>query len=225
MSSPATIVIAQHGLSELTLECVRSFRRHHGDSTPIIIVDDGSPLASIRSIVSARLINVDLICRPRESVTSAWNSGAEAVKTPVIVFLNNDTTTLASWLDDLVAPLLDERVVVTGAEWRDEQAVPEGVLRRLPTRRFAAGWCFAVLRDDLEGVCGFDPSLETYFSDTDLQARILEGRGLGESGIAIPVVGRLRHIGHATAKRDPTRAARWRADRARFIATWQTHAK
>lgn len=220
MTSSVTIVIAQHGLSELTLECVRSFRNCHRNSTPIVIVDDGSPPDDIHAIASAGLENVDMIRQPHAGVTAAWNTAAWELETSTIVFLNNDTTTLVPWLDDLIEPLLQGTAVIGGAEWRNERAVPEGILRRLPTRRFAAGWCFAVNREDFFGVCGFDPALEMYFSDTDLQARILEGCGLGESGVTIPIAGRLRHLGHSTTRRDPARSRRWRADRARFSARY-----
>jgi GT2 family glycosyltransferase len=218
--SPATIVIPQRGLSGLTLDCIRSFRRHHGDACRIVIVDDGSPPADVQAIAAQRLKNVDLVCRPPEGVTAAWNAGARGLDTPVIVFLNNDATTLAPWLDDLVAPLVHRTAVVSGAELRNERTVPAAILRRLPTRRFAAGWCFAVRRDDFEAVGGFNSTLETYFSDTDLQSRLLQHHDSDERGIAIPIGGRLRHAGHATARRDPNRASHWRADRARFISLW-----
>jgi GT2 family glycosyltransferase len=216
----ATIVIPQFGQSDLTLRCIQSFRLHHGNDSRIIVVDDGSPPSDAHAIATAHQANVDLICRPHEGVTAAWNAGAAEVDTPVIIFLNNDTTTLWPWLDELVAPLLTNVAVISGAEWRTERAVPAVILHRLPTRRFAAGWCFAVLREDFESVRGFDPVLTTYFSDTDLQSRILIHRGLGESGITIASEGRLRHVGHATTRRDPARTRRWRADRGRFIAAW-----
>jgi GT2 family glycosyltransferase len=218
--SHATIVIPQHGLSDLTLKCIESFRIHHGNDARVIVADDGSPPSDAHAIATAHRAKVDLICRPHEGVTAAWSAGASEVDTPIVIFVNNDTTTLGPWLDDLVEPLLRETAVVSGAEWRSERSVPEEILCRLPTRRFAAGWCFAVRYEDLVGVGGFDPALEMYFSDTDLQARILKARGLDESGIAIPIERRLRHIGHATTRRDPTRTRRWRADRTRFIAAW-----
>lgn len=220
--APATVIIAQHGRSELTLDCIRSFRVWHGDGPRIVVVDDGSPPADVRAIARARLMNVELICRPRAGVTSAWSIGARAVTSPALVFLNNDATTHARWLDDLASPVLAGTAVTAGVELRTEQAVPEAVLRRLPTRRYAAGWCFAVRRDDFEAVGGFQRSLELYFSDTDLQARLLVQRGQGEEGIAVPIQERLRHLGHATTSRDPNRAARWRADRARFIELWRS---
>lgn len=217
----ATIVIPQRGQSRLTLQCVHSFRTHHGDFTRIVVVDDGSPVDERRAIANCDCKNLELIVRSAEGVTAAWNAGARDARSEFLVFLNNDTMTSAPWLPRLLSPLATDAAVVCGVAARIENAVSESVLQRLPTRRFAEGWCFAVRRLDFEAMGGFDPSLRTYFSDTDLQARLLDSADSTDRCIAIVGCEGIAHLGHVTARRDPQRRARWQADRLRFAAIWR----
>jgi hypothetical protein len=114
----------------------------------------------------------------------------------------------------------DERVAVAGVERRRERHLDPRVLGRLPSNVFAAGWCFAVRRCDFEAVRGFRGALRLYFSDTDLQSRVLLHRGCGPEGIAtMPLP--LRHLGHATTAVCPTRKEQWHADRRRFRRFWE----
>ena len=216
----ATIVIPQRGQSRLTLQCLRTFRKHHGDSARIVVVDDGSPVDELRAIGNCECRNLELLVRSAEGVTAAWNAGARETRTEFLVFLNNDTTTSAPWLARLLSPLAAGRAVVCGVAARIENAVSESVLRRLPTRRFAEGWCFAVRRLDFEAVGGFDPSLRTYFSDTDIQARLLDAAGATNRCIATVGCEGIEHLGHATARLDSRRRALWQSDRLRFAALW-----
>jgi len=221
MSAAATVIVPQHGRSDLTLACVRSFREAHGDGAPIIMIDDGSDSGEIEKLAAAAPPNVQLMRLERCGVTAAWNAGANATTSEFLVFLNNDVATTGPWLVELIAPLRSEGTVICGVERRMEQALPEAILRRLPTREFAAGWCFAVRRDDFDAVGGFEPSLRLYFSDTDLQARLLARVGRGREAIAVFGSRSLTHIGHATASRLRGRRDQWRADRARFVALWR----
>jgi GT2 family glycosyltransferase len=216
----ATIVIAQHGMPQLTITCLQTFRRHHGDQTAVVLVDDGSAIADIEQVAAAGLSNVELVRQPHRGVTAAWTAGARRSSGDVLVFLNNDVVTTGPWLDALCDPLRNERFAVTGVERRCERQVPPAVLRQLPASTFAAGWCFAVRRSDFEVVGGFRNSLRLYFSDTDLQARILRQRRLDALGIATPAGLHLRHLGHATTAHSPTRREQWQADRRRFVRLW-----
>jgi GT2 family glycosyltransferase len=215
----ATIIIPQRGLSRLTLECLRSFQLFHGDATPVVVIDDGSP-SDAAAVAGAGIARVEVLRRPAEGVTAAWNAGARASRGDTLVFLNNDTVTTRPWLERLLAPLSSQDVAISGLEGRVERAVPEAVLRRLPTRRFAGGWCFAVRRHDFDAIEGFEPELAMYFSDTDLQARLLARREDVDRVIAIVGGEGIRHLGHATATLDPARAAQWRADRDLFVELW-----
>ena len=217
----ATIVIAQHGMPQLTITCLQTFRRHHGDRPPVVLVDDGSALADIEQVATAGLNNVEFIRQSHRGVTAAWTAGARRSSADVLVFLNNDVVTTGPWLDALCEPLRNESVAVTGVERRCERQGPPPIIDRLPSSTFAAGWCFAVRRADYRAVGGFRNSLRLYFSDTDLQARILRQRRLDALGIATPTGLNLRHLGHATTAHSPTRREQWQADRRRFVRLWR----
>lgn len=217
-----TIIIAQYGRPQLTISCVHSLRRHHGERPEIVIVDDGSRAEDVEQVSMAGLGNVELIRRPHRGVTAAWNAGAARSSADVLVFLNNDVVTTGPWAPQLTSTLADERVVVAGVARRRERFVDPEVLGLLPTRFFAAGWCFAVRRDDFESVNGFRECLRLYYSDTDLQARLLDRRGSGPAGIGTMTGLPLRHLGHATTSQCVWRNALWQADRRRFERLWRS---
>jgi GT2 family glycosyltransferase len=118
-----------------------------------------------------------------------------------------------------VTLLSDERRVIAGVQRRRERHLGDDLLSRLPSRIFAAGWCFAVRRRDFEAVNGFRGALRLYFSDTDLQSRLLLRSGRGMEGIATARLP-LRHLGHATTSFCTTRKEQWLADRRRFQRLW-----
>jgi GT2 family glycosyltransferase len=64
---------------------------------------------------------------------------------------------------------------------------------------------------------GFDERFAMYFSDTDLQLRILER---WPDGLAtMPVA--LAHLSHQTTRNWPGKTAAWRRDQKLFLARWQ----
>lgn len=215
----STIVIAQFGQPHLTIGCIESIRRHQGDKPEVVLVDDGSPAGDVEQIAMAGLNNVELVRQPHRGVTAAWNAGAARSTGDVLIFLNNDVFTTGPWADRLASLLVDDRVVVAGVQRRRERHLEPDVLDRLPSNVFATGWCFAVRRRDFEAVRGFRGALRLYFSDTDLQSRLLLRLGRGVDGIATARLP-LRHLGHATTAFCTTRKEQWYADRRRFRRFW-----
>lgn len=216
----ATIVIPQHGQAELTIACVRSLRRWESGNWPIVIVDDGSDPAD-RERIARELSTTLLHPQPHRGVTAAWNAGWRRVRTPYVIFLNNDVVARASWVDAMLQPLVRGDVLACGTAWRTERGLPADVLARLPSTRFVEGWCFATSVAALERLGGFDESLRLYFSDTDLQARLMRLHGINAIGVAQAALG---HRGHASTQRLPQRRAIWEADRERFIGKWRSEA-
>ncbi len=215
----ATIIIPQHGQAELTLECVRTLRRHELPTWPVIIVDDGSPSPD-RSTLRGGIPDAMLIEQDHRGVTAAWNAGLRCVSTPFAVLLNNDVITRAAWIESLIGPLRSGAHCVSGVRWRVESAVPEGVLQRLPSRRFVEGWCWGLSMRAIQAAGGFDESLRLYFSDTDLQARLMRTHGPGCVTVAANLLSSLTHHGHRSTRRLADRRAIWLRDRNRFIAQW-----
>lgn len=215
-----TFVIPQHGCSELTIACVRSLRRHETARRPVIVIDDGSSQGE-RAALRESLPDVSLHEQPHRGVTAAWNAGLRRVQTAFVVLLNNDTVTQGPWVEALVRPLRTGRARMTGAAWRTERGVPPETLIRLSTATFLEGWCLAAPVSVLLDAGGFDESLQIYFSDTDLQARIVHRYGADCRATVDEVRRALRHRGHASTRLLPERRKIWEADRARFTSKWR----
>ncbi|REK26539.1 MAG: glycosyltransferase [Planctomycetota bacterium] len=214
-----TVVIPQHNEAHLTVECVRSLRRAEGMSCDVLIVDDGSDSSQVR-IVQRELPGERVLTQLHRGVTVAWNHGARAASSRFLVFLNNDTLSRGPWIDDLLAPLRSGEAVMTGVCRRRERAVGPELLARLPAQQFLEGWCFAAAASDVERARGFDESLRLYFSDTDVQLRLLEEAGLGGEALQIARGLPLSHAGHCSTRMLPDRRKIWRRDRERFIEKW-----
>lgn len=230
----ATIVIPQYGRFELTRRCVASIR----EDVPIVVVDDGSPEEPGDFLKSPG--SVLLVRQPHRGVTSAWNFGLRHVRTEFVVFLNNDVVADGPFVERLIGPLVENRALMTGVRMRTERLLPMTVLQRLPTIQFLEGWCFALRSDLLRALGGFDERMRLYWSDTDLQLRVVaHQRALrandGEywsDGVLEWCVDRhalmavdelpLRHDGHATARGLANLRALWRADREVFLRKWSS---
>ncbi|HUG89914.1 MAG TPA: glycosyltransferase [Planctomycetaceae bacterium] len=218
--SDLTIIIPQHGRSDLTLACVRSLRQHEPEPHPLIIVDDGSRSEHRNAIHAAGLPHVRLIDQPHAGVTAAWNRGLAAAETAFVLLLNNDVQARGPFVARLLAPLRKSPAVATGARLRRETGLPPDVLARPPSEWFLEGWCLAARTADLRRVGGFDERMKLYFSDTDLQARLLHAHRRGSDALAAIGDLSLDHSGHQTTRRLVERRQQWRADRAAFIAKW-----
>ncbi|MEX0725314.1 MAG: glycosyltransferase [Planctomycetaceae bacterium] len=237
-----TIIIPQYRHLDLTLACLRTLRETDPHPWPVIVVDDGSPddcwLAEIE-----RSPHVTSIRQPHRGVTAAWNVGWQAARTECVVFLNNDVVSRGGWVERLLTPLAKGDALMTGVRMRREEFLPRALMQRLPARVFLEGWCFALSRRSLQQLDGFDPELATYWSDTDLQLRLMKNRLSRSCGVAgvessspqqltepsrSPLLSLpdlpIEHIGHVTAHDSaclPQRRQLWQADRERFIAKWK----
>jgi len=212
----ATIVIPQHERSELTLATVRALRRHETRRWPIVVVDDGSS-AEAAAALERLPDDVQSLRQPHRGVTAAWNLALQHVTTPVVILLNNDVLIDGAWVGRLIEPVRCGWAAVSGVERRREGAVPADVLQQVGRSEFVAGWCWAFRAADARALGGFDPTLWLYFSDTDLQARLL-----GNADVAIVDGLPLRHVGHQSTRSLAGRGAQWRADRARFVSKWSS---
>jgi GT2 family glycosyltransferase len=214
-----TIIIPQFGRSELTMGCVRSVRRC-APAVPVLVVDDGSGPEHRAAVRWLACGGVRIVKQPHAGVTAAWNRGLAAVESEFVVFLNNDVVAGGPFLDALVQPLRDAGTLVAGARLRREAAPPREVLNRLPSEWFLEGWCLALRTNDLRRLGGFDERLRLYFSDTDMQARLLRAHGRGVDALAAVAALPLRHAAHQTTRGLPHRRRQWIADRDTFVRKW-----
>ena len=216
------IIIAQYGQSALTQLCVASLRTAHPE-TPVFVIDDGSPNGQDRrELQRACWKQVTIVSQHRNSgVTQAWNAGAEICRERMnpefLVFLNNDVVTTGPWLPRLLAPLGQGTILLTGPAQRREQSLPQLMLSELPTTQFLEGWCLAIRTETFVAQGGFDATMRLYFSDTDLQCRLLaERRDAIQMVDGLP----LTHLGHQSTQTHPQRSHLWWRDRERFMAKW-----
>ena len=220
-----TIVIPQHGQSELTRACLQSLGEFESVRPRIIVVDDGSPDDSAALARGAVPEGGIVLEQPVQGITAAWNLGLAAAQTEFVILLNNDVLCRGPWIDALLAPLRNHTACLTGVEWRVELSLPPVVLERLGGQRFLAGWCLALRRQTWEQLGGFDESLRLYFSDTDIQGRLRSVAWRPADTSALLAVNGLplTHLGHRTAHARTLASrcrSRWQSDRQRMLAKW-----
>jgi GT2 family glycosyltransferase len=227
-----TVILPQHGRSGLTVDAVRSLQREHSDLPRIVVVDDGSPMRELRELHTASMVRTEIYPTGRQrGVTAAWNLGWQQARGEILVFLNNDTLSTGPWLSTLTAPLRNGEALMAGVSWRRERHLPAGVFPRvLPSRddeetsrppMLLAGWCFAIRRDLLDRLGGFDERFRLYFSDTDLQCRLLAGVDAPERCLHMVPGLAVHHLGHQSTSRLPSRNRWWHEDHQQFLAKWR----
>jgi GT2 family glycosyltransferase len=219
MAADVTIIIPQFNRCDLTRRCVTSLMEMNPQPPPLLVADDGSAEAALDPDLTWLSSHARVLRLPHQGVTAAWNAAAQAAQTRWLIFLNNDALSLGPWIDRLLEPLRMGAAEMTGVEWRLDRDLPPSLRTLLPQGRLLAGWCFAIARHRWLDLGGFDPSLALYFSDTDLQLRLL-----ADSAKASPLLGveglPLIHAGHATTRRLPDRRRQWRRDRDQLLAKW-----
>ncbi|HET7340091.1 MAG TPA: glycosyltransferase [Methylomirabilota bacterium] len=160
----------------------------------LVFVDNGSTDATAALLeafaaAGARRAKVLILREPRRGASIARNTGACAATGDVVAFTDADCCPRADWLAALVAPFADP--AVGAAAGRLLSTPPHGVVEifsSLFTLQAAAaparhtGWTpwaggfptanFAVRRELLERLGGFDESVAIYGEDYDLCARL-----------------------------------------------------
>ncbi|WP_437185083.1 glycosyltransferase family 2 protein [Planctomicrobium sp. SH668] len=204
-----SVIVPQYGNSHLTLAAVKSLQRHHSSEFEIVIVDDGSDDEQRSQVHEEASGNVQLLRLPhRRGVTVAWNAGALGASGEILIFLNNDTVTHGRWVDQISEAVSSSgEYVIAGTDWRFDPLVQNG------RRHILSGYCLAIRKSCFERIGRFDERFRLYYSDTDLQCRLLLANPTALIGIeSLP----LKHSGHQTSKFLPQRRRVWESDRLAF---------
>lgn len=154
---------ATEELVEMTAKCLRSL---HLTELPdqIILVDDGSPIAAMQEFSGIYIRLPD-----NQGYASAVNAGLEVAQGDIIVIGNNDLTFTENWLTELLR-VLDKGFDIATC-WTSDQKYK---LQDKIEDGGKFGSLFAMKREVYETVGVFDEQFRGYFSDDDLQKRILD---------------------------------------------------
>jgi GT2 family glycosyltransferase len=199
-----SIVIPSHNRPDLLRVCLRSVARHAPTGTEVIVVDDGSPNASVRAAASD-FAQVRCLRLPRQrGFCAAANAGIEAARAPVVELLNDDTGVEPGWAEAALVHFADPAVAavaplvlrwtrtgqpttidsagdryfvggVAGKRGRGQLIGPEYLHR---CRVFGASGSSAFYRRDLlRRVGAFPERFRAYFEDVDLSFRLRRAGG------------------------------------------------
>lgn len=231
VSSAVTIVVPTRDRPDAIQLCVDTLVAHattaSADMVAVVVIDNGRsthpPVRPTRGGVPVRVLR-----EPRVGASRARNLGLVSSATDVVVFVDDDVTVQAGWLDALVDPLADPTVVATVGPitldctgGRPSWLTPDleslySALDLGPDTRLLGslehGWTanLAVRRDAACAIGGFDPGIGPGTpvpcgEDADLIDRLRAGGG----GVVYAHQARVRH----RVGRDRLRP-RWLARRA-----------
>jgi GT2 family glycosyltransferase len=220
VAAKLSIVIPSHNRVDLLSACLASVIRHAPPETEIIVVDDGSPQALVRSLV-ADFPAVKCLSLPMQrGFAHAANAGLQAATSPLVELLNDDTEVTAGWAEAAtalfknkfvaaVAPLVLQWPGLVASTLRIDSAgdhyYSAGIARKrhrgqplervkLTRRRvFGASASSAFYRRDaVLAVGGFPECFGAYFEDVDLACRLNRA---GYHAVFEPASRVLHHVG------------------------------
>ena len=195
-----SVIIPVHNRASLTRQCLNALLEGHLESTDfeIIVVDDAST-DSTQQLLTDYRERVRVVTHARNSgFAAACNDGVAAASGEYLVFLNNDTTPNAGWLDALVryaeshpdAAVVGSKLLFPNNMIQHAGVVvcqdlyPRHLYAGFPSvhpavnksRRFQAvtAACMLVRREPFEQVGGFDTAFRNGLEDVDLCLRLGE---------------------------------------------------
>ena len=186
------IIIPAHNHAGMTDACLRALLATIDADTEVVLVDDASnPPLECATTTDPRVST--LRNETGLGFAGSCNSGAEGATAEFLVFLNNDTTPHAGWLEAMLKcvgedPTIgivgcrllysDDTVQHAGIAFSQADGEPRHIYRGFPgnhpavvqTRRLQAvtGACLLIRRILFEALGGFDSIYENGFEDVDL---------------------------------------------------------
>lgn len=175
-----SVVIPVHNRQELLARALASLARQDLSDFEVIVVDDGSDDPLDDTVAAAGLADVRLLAGPRRGAGHARNTGAEAARGTMLIFLDSDDEADPGWLATMTRqPLTTNSGVGFCAARRHRGAVQLGVEHPRPLLAghpepvlFLAG-TFILPTSLFRSIGGYDVTLPAA-QHTDLGYRILE---------------------------------------------------
>ena len=240
----ASIIVPVYNKVGYTAACLHSLAEHAGSTEfEVIVVDDCSSDNTQDYLETCEGITV--LRQPENAgFIASCNAGAGSARGQYLVFLNNDTTVTAGWLEALLSTFDQfEQAGVVGARL----IYPDNTLQEAggiifsdgsgwnygrndnpdrPEYNFAceadyvSGACLAIRRSDFEQLEGFDDHYTpAYYEDTDLCFRI---RQIGKQVIYQPACTIHHHEGISSGTDLSSGTKRYQAvNREKFLARWR----
>jgi GT2 family glycosyltransferase len=198
MRVPLSVVVPSHRRADLLRLCLESVIHHAPAGTEVIVVDDGSPGATV-SLTALEFPGVRVVRHPTSrGFCAAANRGIEASRGAIIELLNDDTQVTPGWAEaalrcfadphvGAVAPLVlrgvpgDPPIIDSAgdeydpggfARKRGSGAIAAGDYRRPAFVAAASGSSVFLRRAALERVGCFPEQFVAYFEDVDLSLRL-----------------------------------------------------
>jgi GT2 family glycosyltransferase len=135
--SSLSIVIPSHKRADLLRLCLASIECHAPPHTEVIVVDDGSPGASV-STAAAEFAGVRVLRRAKAGgFCVAANAGIAAATAPVVELLNDDAEVTAGWADSALRWFAHPQVFAVAPLVLQND--PERLAKGLPPRIDTAG--------------------------------------------------------------------------------------
>ena len=242
--SPRTsIIIPVYNKYEYTAACLHSIAEHTPEGEfEIIVVDDCSSDSTASYLSSCSGLQI-IRNESNAGFIRSCNTGAQAATGEFLVFLNNDTTVTANWLESLISTF--ERIPEAGVVGA-RLVYPDGRLQEAGGIVFndASGWnygrednpdrpqynfvseadyvsgaCLAIRRNDFQRLGGFDTRfVPAYYEDTDLCFQI---RAMGKTVIYQPAATIVHHEGISSGTEENSGTKRYQAiNRNKFREKW-----
>lgn len=191
--SGCDIIIPVWNQLEVTKDCVDSIKRNTSGPFRLIIIDNGSDLATSSYLKSLESINANpvLLIRNEKNLgfVKAVNQGIDRADSPFVCILNNDTIVTKGWLGEMIAVAgLEKDIGIVNPSSNNLGQKPaeleplESFANRLKSESgqfielgAAIGFCMLIKRDLFDRIGKFD---EVYgmgnFEDTDFSRRAVK---------------------------------------------------
>jgi glycosyltransferase involved in cell wall biosynthesis len=211
-----SVVICTHDRAGVLPEAIKSVLAQDFPDYELVVVDDGSTDETKEVVERFPDPRVRYVYRPNGGLSAARNTGAEAARGQLVIFLDDDDRFDPSALSRIASAVGPDgdKVVSWGASLVDDEGKP--VELRLPEDQgpafadyralFKAG-TFAVPRDLYFSVGGFDEQLRTSHQ-TEFALRLLpacRSRGIDVVAVDDPLIVIVRRGAGRRERNDPER--------------------
>lgn len=178
-----SLVVPAYNEEKYISSCLESVIKNGGELYEIVVVDNAS--TDKTAGVAARFRRVRVVTEPKKGVTIARQRGVRESSGDIIAFIDADTRMPEHWVKEVVKNFkVDEKLVCLSGPYifYDVSRLAKvgvwlywKVLARLAylfTGYMAVGGNFAVRREALEKIGGFNPNISFYGDDTDTARRL-----------------------------------------------------